>query len=40
MRKWANSVFVISKKKLEACQLPDEVQNRFAFKIKKPSEWL
>jgi uncharacterized LabA/DUF88 family protein len=39
LRKCANSVFVIGRKKLEACQLPNEVENKNAFIIKKPSIW-
>lgn len=39
LRKYANSAFAIAKKKLEACQLPKEVENKFAFVIKKPTEW-
>jgi uncharacterized LabA/DUF88 family protein len=39
LRKCANSVFVIGKKKLESCQLPVEVENKYSFKIRKPTEW-
>jgi uncharacterized LabA/DUF88 family protein len=39
LRKCADSVFVIGKKKIEQCLLPNEVENKYAFKIKKPKEW-
>jgi uncharacterized LabA/DUF88 family protein len=40
LHKIANSSFVISKGKLEQCQLPEEVEDKYAFKIKKPVEWI
>lgn len=39
LRKCANHVFVISRKKLEACQLPNELEDKYAFVLKKPEDW-
>lgn len=39
LRKSADSVFVIGKKKLESCQLPPEIEDKYAFIIRKPNVW-
>lgn len=39
LRKCADSIFVIGRRKLEKALLPEIIENKYAFKISKPKEW-